>query len=77
MCYSELYFSFQLFNLPDNSLARDILSVQIECDYPGLAKECTEQINQLNLPDISKIAIAKSKWKRLVKEALQKKNSVA
>ena len=36
----KLMFFYDLLNLPDDALAKQVLIIQLKCKYPGLGKEC-------------------------------------
>ena len=70
----KLNFYHHLLNLPDNTLAKQMVTIQIENEWPGLAKECKDFINSLKLTDITKASIKKNQWKKEVKKAVIEKN---
>ena len=70
----KLLFLHHLTKLKEDSLANEMLRVQISQHLPGLVPECAELIKSLNLPnifdesengDLSKIA-----WKKMVNNAI-------
>ena len=58
-------------------MANEILSVQKQFNFPGLVQECSEILNELNLPDITNRDIAaewsKLQWKREVNKKIKEK----
>ena len=70
----KLNFFHFLLNLNEDTLAKEILNVQMKCGFPGLAQECMSLISELGLPDITQEIITKISWKHKVKEAILKKN---
>ena len=70
----KLDFLWHLVNLDDDTLAKEILSVQRDQNLPGLVSECTEWIKTYNLPNIFEEKITKPQWKKYVKTAIQKAN---
>ena len=63
-----------LVNLPDNTLAKEILNAQITFKFPGLFEECMRYIKDLSLPDITIQKIDKNSWKNQVKSAIKELN---
>ena len=61
-------------HLPEDTLAKQILNIQIKNGIPGLFKECMEMIRDLKLPDVTEQKITKISWKWLVKKAILEKN---
>ena len=72
----KLNFIHHLINLPDGSLAGDILRVQVQLGLPGLGSDVREILRDLQLPDIFRLQnISKAAWKNIVREAIKKRNS--
>lgn len=61
----KLMFLNHIYNLPETSLAREILTVQSQLDLPGLELECRESLRTFGLHDLS--LFSKRQFKRLVK----------
>ena len=63
-------------SLEDNSLAKEIFSVQNEMNLPGLVSECKEIIENLNLPNIIEQDVrdqwSKQRWKAITKKPHKK-----
>ena len=70
----KLNFFYHLLNLPAENLAFQIVQLQLRLRLPGLAKECMTMIADFKLPDISKVKIAPSRWKNLVKKVVTRAN---
>ena len=70
----KLLFMYHLIKLEENSLANEMLRVQISQHLPGLVPECKELIKSLNLPDLfeKKVygTLSKLAWKKLVTKAI-------
>ena len=70
----KLLFIYHLIKLEENSLANEMLRVQISQHLPGLVPECKELIKSLNLPDLfeKKVngTLSKLAWKKLVTKAI-------
>ena len=71
---TKLNFLYHLLNLSKESLANEIISVQLKAGFPGLAKECKGYIQDLRLTDITEESISNQKWKNEVKQAILEKN---
>ena len=63
-----------ILNLDDNTLAKQILTTQINEDLPGLKREIEEFVLELGLPNCLTNRIQKNSWKHLVKQAVNKAN---
>ena len=61
----KLFFLHPLTNLPDNTLAKKVLSIQTKMNLPGIAQECAEFLAWNGLHDMS--LYSKQQFKRLVK----------
>ena len=61
-----------LSNLPEESLGRIILDIQVSKDLPGLHRELKEHLDRISVEDIH--MIPKSVWKRKVKEYITEIN---
>ena len=70
----KLEFIWHLVNLEERTLAKEILEIQRNLKLPGLVKECSEWINQFNLPDVLNTKLSKQQWKNAVKTAIYKEN---
>ena len=66
----KLMFVNTLKNMPDKTLAKQILNEQVKRGWPGLARETRELCQALGLPDIIKERISKPKWENMVKKAV-------
>ena len=66
-------FLHHLHNLPDGSLAKEILETQIRLNLPGLHQECAELLTNLPVSDIK--SLSKAQWRRLVKIEILKLNA--
>ena len=71
----KLLFLHHLVGLDDQSLAKQVLSVQDHHDLPGLVTECKDLIVKFKLPNILKIRKSKNVWKSLVKKKIIEENS--
>ena len=64
-------------SLEENSLAKEIFSVQNEMNWPGLVTECKELIENLNLPNITQQDVrdqwSKQRWKAITKKTIKAK----
>ena len=70
----KLEFLWHLVNLEEETLAKEILKIQMDSNLPGLATECRNWLKEYKLPDIFIEKISQPIWKRKVKEAIQKEN---
>ena len=70
----KLDFLWHLVNLENDTLAKEILTVQKDHNLPGLVSECTEWIQTYDLPNIMQEKITKPQWKSKVKAAILKAN---
>ena len=61
-----------LSNLPEESLGRIILDIQVSKDLPGLHRELKEHLDRISVEDIH--MIPKSVWKRKVKDYITEIN---
>ena len=71
----KLLFIHHLTSLEDETLAKEVLTVQDHHDLPGLVSECKGYFEKYKLPNILKQKMKKSKWKGLVKKAIQTANA--
>ena len=71
----KLLFLHHLVGLDDQSLAKQVLSVQDHHDLPGLVTECKDLIVKFKLPNILKIRKSKNVWKSIVKKKVLEENS--
>ena len=53
--------------LEEGDLAREVFEVQLQMDWPGLAREVTHICQEVGLPDVCRVAVTK----REVKEAIK------
>ena len=69
----KLNFLFHLRTMESESLASEILVLQINHGFPGLATECRELLNLYKLPNIidEKINLSKLQWKSLVRKSIK------
>ena len=63
-----------ILNLDKDTLARQVQIAQQANESPGLTAEVQKYICDLNLPSCFENNFPKSKWKRLVKNAIEKAN---
>ena len=72
----KLNFLHHLKSIENESLAGDILNLQIKYGFPGLVSECRTLIRNYKLPNIidGTLVLDKLSWKRLVREAILKKS---
>jgi hypothetical protein len=70
----KLNFLYHLRTMESESLASEILVLQVKYGFPGLATECRELLKLYRLPNIidEKITLSKLQWKSLVRKAIQK-----
>ena len=66
-------FYHHLNQLPEDSLAKEILNIQRERELPGLAKECVKYMSELNIQS-DPSNFTKNQWKKMCKNVLHKKN---
>ena len=70
----KLLFIHHLASLEDETLAKQVLTVQDHHDLPGMVSECKGYFKEYQLPNILKQKMTKNKWKGLVKKAIQTAN---
>ena len=70
----KLNFIHHLLNLSPETLANQILTIQINKNIPGLVSECKSYIKHLKLQDIFQNKIPIKQWKLMVKEAVRDAN---
>ena len=72
----KLNFLFHLKSIESESLAGEILNLQIKYGFPGLVSECRELIKLYKLPDIieENKQLSKHQWKILVRKAIHQKS---
>ena len=65
--------------MESESLASEILVLQVKYGFPGLATECRELLKLYRLPNIidEKITLSKLQWKSLVRKAIQNNSEEA
>ena len=68
----KLLFYHHIWNLPDNSLAKNIAVNQTKLNYPGLMTECKMLLVKYNLPEWENFT--KLQWKKMVDTALKEYN---
>ena len=72
----KLNLIFHIKSLDDSCIAKEILNEQIKHGWPGLAQECGDLCEELNIPDIrSETNHSKSSWNHMVKKAVKQKNN--
>ena len=71
----KLLFIHHLASLEDETLAKQVLTVQDHHDLPGLVSECKGYFKDYQLPNILKQKMTRNKWKGLVKKAIQTANA--
>ena len=62
-----------ILNQEEESLAKQILMTQIEEKFPGLASECDDYIEDLQLPHPARGKISRHQWKSMVRDAIRRK----
>ena len=70
----KLTFYHHLINLPDEALAKQMMNVQLEHQFPGLVKECLNYLRELKLENVNLKNVSKTLWKKEVKKAIKIKN---
>ena len=72
----KLNFLFHLKSIESESLAGEIMNLQIKYGFPGFVTECRELIKMYELPDIieEEKQLSKFQWKILVRKAVHKKS---
>ena len=70
----KLNFLHHLHNLPDGSLAKEILDIQSRLDYHGLYQEC--KVLAPNLPFSSIQSVTKFQWKKIVSKEIVELNKL-
>ena len=64
-----------ILSLDGRALAKEIFCSQLKCEFPGLAKEVKNMINNYELPDITNEDVnrkwSKARWKKIVKAVLK------
>ena len=68
----KLMFLHHLVNLPEPSLAKEVLTLQVDNDLPGIFKECKGFLNKFNIGDLS--LYTKNQFKRIVNESINNLN---
>ena len=68
----KLLFYHHLVNLPDDTLASEVATLQATMSYPGLISECEVLVSDYDLPAVS--TTNKQGWKKLVNQKTQEKN---
>ena len=71
---NKIIFMNHILNLEKDTLARQVQVAQQVNESPGLTAEVQNYLSDLNLPSCFDNYFAKSKWKRLVKKAIEKAN---
>ena len=70
----KLIFVKHILSQDETSLAKQVLTIQIEHKIDGLVSEVQEAIKELDLPDTFETDVPKNKWKKLVKKAIMDAN---
>ena len=72
----KLNFIHHLKYLDPNSLASEVYSLQVNCNFPGLVSECRQLLKYYGLPNLidREIEMSKESWKRKVKCAIRLKS---
>ena len=68
----KLLFVHHLTNLGDQSLAKEVLTLQDHHNLPGLVSECKDYFQKYQLPGIFKEPMKINKWKSLMKKKCMK-----
>ena len=68
----KLLFNFHVFNLPENSLAKEYHSTQLRLSLPGIALQCHEILSDWNMEDMR--LFTKRSFKKAVTAKIRKKN---
>ena len=71
---SKIRFLHHIISLDSGSLAKQIQNSQQRNETPGLTTEVKGYMEELNLPNCLEVKFTKSKWKNLVKKAIQESN---
>ena len=71
---SKILFLHHIITLDSGSLAKQIQNSQQRNETPGLTTEVKGYMEELNLPNCLEVEFTKSKWKNLVKKAIQEAN---
>ena len=71
----KLHFVHHLTNLGDQSLVKEVLTLQDHHNLPGLVSECKDYFQKYQLPDIFKEPMKSNEWKSLVKKKMHEANS--
>ena len=70
----KLNLIFHIKSLDDSCIAKEILNEQIKHGWPGLAQECSDLCEELDIPDFrSDTCLSKSSWNKMVKKAVEMK----
>ena len=75
----KLNFVCHIKNLNDEDLAKQVFDEQLVNGYPGIDKEVQELCENLGIPEVTKDRKdekSKAKWKKIIEEAVEKKNEV-
>ena len=68
----KLMFLHHLFNLEQGSLAKEILTAQVNLNLPGLFLECKDFLNYYKLSNVAEYS--KGQWKRLINDKIRDLN---
>ena len=68
----KLLFYHHLVNLPEDTLASEVATLQSNLSYPGLISECKNLMRNYDLPSVS--STNKLGWKKLVNQKTHEKN---
>ena len=69
----KLNFYHHLIHLPSMSVAKQVLNLQKQMNYPGLQKECDEFLSQMHI-NVRPINVTKSHSKNIIKKVIHEKN---
>ena len=69
----KLLFYHHLLSLDDDTLAKEIISIQIKEKLPGLASECTSFLCELNI-NCDPLSYSKVQWNKQIKLKIHEKN---
>ena len=75
----KLNLCVHLKKLDKDDLAKQVYEEQVKNGYPGLARETQDLCEYFCIPDITKERLkepSKAQWKKIIKEAVEKKNGM-
>ena len=70
----KLKFMHHVVHLEEDSLAKEIFNEENRFEFPGLWKECTELMEELDIPIDKVYDSSKGEWKRLVNARVEENN---